>query len=116
MLVLTTAVLPSRAGRRPNIRRSTARLDFSNSLVFVSMHSGMGVRITLGAATFLVHLERVDAPVGLGESGGVILDVGVACAILGGTATRRPDVAGPVTAESNVEDLNVTLVKISLTT
>jgi hypothetical protein len=110
MLILTTTVLPGRTGRGPDIRRSTARLDITGSLVIAGMHSGMGMRLTLGAATLLVHLERVDAPVGLGESGGVVLDVGIAGASLGGTATRRPDVAGPVTAESNVEDLNVMLV------
>jgi hypothetical protein len=71
------------------------------------MHSGMRVLAMLGAATLLVHLERVDAPVSIGESGGVVLDVGVASASLGGTATRRPDVAGPVTAEGNVEDLKM---------
>lgn len=106
MLILTTAVLPSRTGRGPDIRRSTARLDITSSLVIAGMHSGMGMRVTLGAATLLIHLERVDSPVGLGESRGIVLDVGVAGAGLGGTATRGPDVAGPVTAESNVEDLD----------
>lgn len=59
----------------------------------------------LRAATLLVDLERVDAPVCLGEGGGVVLDVGVAGASLGGTGTRGPDVASPVTAEGDVEDL-----------
>jgi hypothetical protein len=106
MLVLATAVLHGRAGRGPDIRRSTARLDFTGRLVIAGMHSGVGVRVTLGAATLLVDLERVDAPVGLGEGGWVVLDIGVAGASLGGTATRGPDIAGPVTAEGNVEDLD----------
>lgn len=106
MLVLATAVFPGRMGRGSDIRRSAVRLDLTDSQVVADMRSGMGVDITLRAATVLVDLERVDAPVGIGEGGRVVLDVGVASAGLGGTATRRPDAAGPVTAEGDVEDLN----------
>lgn len=50
-----------------------------------------------------VDLERVHQPVGLLEGGGVVGDVVLARAADGGTAAGAPDLAGPVTAEGDVE-------------
>lgn len=63
------------------------------------------VNIQQGRAGLLVDFERVDEPVGLFESGGVVLHEGVASACLRGAgAACRPDCAGPVAAEGDVED------------
>lgn len=49
---------------------------------------GCGVRVdALGAAAVLVDLERVDAPVGLGECGRVVLHIRLAAVGLGCAAT-----------------------------
>lgn len=81
MLMLAATVLPGRSGSRPDVRRSAA-----DDLIVADVRRGVRVRVALGAAARLVDFERIDAPVGLGEGGGVVLDVGVAGAGLGGTA------------------------------
>lgn len=70
---------------------------------------GVGNFIALGRArAILVDLEGVDAPVGTLEGRGIVLDVRVAGASVGGAGAAGPDgaVAGPVATESDVEDLN----------
>ena len=86
MLVLAAAVLPGRPRSGSDVRRSAARLDFTDGLVIADVCSRVRVCVALCAAALLVDLERIDAPVGIGEGGGVILHVGVAGAGLGGTA------------------------------
>jgi hypothetical protein len=55
--------------------------------------------------TVLVDPQRVDLPVGLRKRGWVVLHVTGAATGQRGAATGGPDVAGPVTAEGDVEDL-----------
>lgn len=86
MLMLAAAVLPGRPGSGSDVRRSAARLDFTDGLVIADVCSSVWVCVALGAAALLVDLERIDAPVGIGEGGGIVLHEGVAGARLGGTA------------------------------
>lgn len=67
------------------------------------------VDVQEGGRGVLVDFERVDAPVGLFEGCGVVLDVRVAGACLRGAGVRWPDGAGPVAAEGYVEDLCIEL-------
>ena len=88
-------------------------VDVMSRAARVRVRSSMAVRrdLTLCAAALLVDLEGVDAPVGVAESRGVVLDVGVARAGVGGAAAGRPNVAGPVTAESDIKDLRGNISK-----
>lgn len=52
-----------------------------------------------------VDLEGVDLPVRGLESRRVVLDKVVASVSLAGAGSTAPDIAGPVTAEGDVEDL-----------
>lgn len=61
----------------------------------------------------LVDLQRIDFPESLPESGGVV-GYKVGAASPRSAAARAPDVAGPVAAESRVEDL--VLISMFLTT
>ena len=86
MLMLAAAVIPVRSRSGSDVRRSAARLDFTDGLVIADVCSSVRVCVAPGAAALLVDLERIDAPVGIGEGRGVVLHVGVAGAGLGGTA------------------------------
>ena len=81
MLMLAATVLPGRSGSWPDVRRCAA-----DDPIAADVRSSVRVRVALGAAVLLEYFERIDAPVGLGEGGGVVLDVGVTGAGLGGTA------------------------------
>jgi len=57
-----------------------------------------------------VDLERVDLPVAVLEGRRVVLDKVIAGASLARAGARAPNIAGPVTAEGDVEDLQLILV------
>ena len=59
----------------------------------------------LGAAVVLVDFQGVDEPIRRGEGRGGSLDIVFADGVLGGAGATGPDVAGPVAAEGDVEDL-----------
>lgn len=106
VLVAVAAVLPGWTGRRADLVGGTAAL---------CVGCGVGVRdfvALAAAAAVLVDLQRVDAPVCALEGCGVVLDEGVAGGGVGGAASAGPDVAGPVTAECDVEDLVMLVVTI----
>lgn len=99
VLVAVAAVLPGWTGRGADLVGGSAALGVGCSV-------GVGYFVALAAAAaVLVDLERVDAPVGALEGGGVVLDEGVAGGGVGGAAAAGPDVAGPIATEGDVEDL-----------
>lgn len=72
----------------------------------VGLSLGVGFEVALGGVAVLVDLERVDAPVRLLEGGWILAHKVVAGAGFGGAAASGPGGAGPVAAESDIEDLN----------
>lgn len=79
MLVCLTAMLEGWTRSRADVARGATGVRMSRSV-------RVGNLITLRATAILVDLKGVDAPVGVGESGRVILDVGIAGASEGGAA------------------------------
>lgn len=64
------------------------------------LHTGDGFVQDLCA----VHLDRIDEPVGVDERLWLGSNIGGAAGICLGARGRAPDTAGPVAAESDVED------------
>lgn len=118
VLVAITAVLQGRTGRRTNVRRVALDVGIRDGLAgtLANMGGGVGVDIALGAATILVDLERVDAPVGLCKCRRIVLHIRFASVTLGCAGAGRPSLASPVTTESNVEDdLKIVEVRVNVT-
>ena len=91
-VVTVTTVSPGGPGTRAGIGRVMEGVGVS----------GVGA---LGVVGVLVDPERVDTPVGLSESRGVVLDVRLAGPVLERAGTEGPRITSPVTTESNVKDL-----------
>lgn len=64
----------------------------------------------------MIDSDGIDGPVSFSESAGVVLDEGLTGGRLGGAGTGTPNVAGPVTTESGVEDdLLIPEVRVDVT-
>lgn len=67
--------------------------------------AGPGIALGCVRTGVLIDLERVDTPIRLSKSLGVVLDEVFACVGLGGAAACRPLRGDPASAEGDIEDL-----------